>query len=161
APPPDAPSLDNGFHQLYNLDFQGAHKTFEAWESTHPNDLLGAASNAAAYLFAEFDCLHVLEFDVFTENEKLNNFVKLLDPAVKLALESEMAKADSIATDILSRSSEDGNALFAKMLSDGLRGDYAGLLEKRKVAALEFLKSSRMEAEKLIAIDPAYNDAYL
>jgi hypothetical protein len=157
----EAPSLDKGFHQMYNLDFQGAHKTFETWESVHPDDPLGAVSNAADYLFAEFDRLHILEFDVFTENEKLGNFDKLLDPAVKLAFESELAKADTIATDILAKSSSDCNALFARMLSDGLRGDYAGLLEKRKVAALEFLKSSRIEAERLIAIDPAYNDAYL
>jgi hypothetical protein len=80
---------------------------------------------------------------------------------VKLAFEGELAKADTIATGILARSSADCNALFARMLSDGLRADYAGLLEKRKVAALELLKSSRSAAEKLIAVDPGYNDAYL
>lgn len=154
-------SIDKGFHQMYNLDFPGAHKTFEAWEKMHPDDPLGAASNAAAYLFAEFDRLHILEFDVFTENQKLQDFEKLLDPAVKLAFESELAKADTTATAILDRSSDDCNALFARMLSDGLRADYAGLLEKRKVAALELLKSSRSSAEKLIAVDPGYNDAYL
>jgi hypothetical protein len=154
-------SIDKGFHEMYNLDFPGAHKTFEAWEKMHPDDPLGAASNAATYLFAEFDRLHILEFDVFTENQKLQDFEKLLDPAVKLAFESELAKADTIATAILARSSNDCNALFARMLSDGLRADYAGLLEKRKVAALEFLKSSRSAAEKLIAVDPEYNDAYL
>jgi hypothetical protein len=161
VPAESTESLDKGFHQLYNLDFRGAHKTFETWEKTHPDDPLGAASNAAAYLFAEFDRLHILEFDVFTENQKLQDLEKLLDPKVKLAFDSELAKADTIATTILARSSDDCNALFAKMLSDGLRADYAGLLEKRKVAALEFLKSSRSVAEKLIAIDPTYNDAYL
>jgi len=154
-------SLDRGFHQMYNLDFTGAHKTFENWEATHPEDPLGAASNAAAYLFGEFERLHILEFDVFTEDRKLDNFDKLLDPQVKAAFEAELAKADAIATKILEKAAENTNALFARMLTDGLRGDYAALLEKRKMAALDFLKSSRCTAEKLIAIDPSYADAYL
>jgi len=158
----DAPeSLDSGFHQMYNLDFAGAHKTFENWEATHPEDPLGAASNAAAYLFGEFERLHILEFDVFTEDRKLDNFDKLLDPQIKAAFEAELAKADAIATKILDKAAENTNALFARMLTDGLRGDYAALLEKRKMAALNFLKSSRCTAQKLLAIDPSYADAYL
>jgi len=146
---------------MYNLDFAGAHKTFENWEAKHPEDPLGPASNAAAYLFGEFERLHILEFDVFTEDRKLDNLDKLLHPQIKAAFEAELTKADDIATKILEKSAENTNVLFAKMLTDGLRGDYAGLLEKRKIAALNFLKSSRSTAEKLIAIDPSYADAYL
>src|SRR5215471_11747381 len=134
-------SLDRGFHQMYNLDFTGAHKTFENWEAAHPEDPLGAASNAAAYLFGEFERLHILEFDVFTDDRKLDNFDKLLDPQVKAAFEAELAKADAIATKILEKAAENTNALFAKTLTDGLRADYAALLQKRKVAALDSLKS--------------------
>src|SRR5262249_45022475 len=81
-------SLGQGFHQMYNLDFTGAHKTFENWEATHPEDPLGPASNAAAYLFAEFERLHILEFDVFTEDRKLDNLDKSLDPQIKAAFET-------------------------------------------------------------------------
>src|SRR5689334_24001539 len=56
-------SLDSGFHQMYNLDFAAAHKTFETWQVQHPNDPLGAASNPAAYLFSEFERLHILALD--------------------------------------------------------------------------------------------------
>jgi len=51
---------------MYNLDFDGAHQTFAAWERSHPDDPLGPVSNAAAYLFAEFDRLHILESELFT-----------------------------------------------------------------------------------------------
>jgi hypothetical protein len=155
-------SLEDGFQQMYNLDFPAAHKTFENWEALHPDDPMGAASNAAAYLFAEFDRLHVLEFDLFTDSEhtgKLNDLS--LDPAIKTAFESKLARVDELAKKILAQSSNDCNALFARTLADGLRADYAGLVEKRKLNALDFLKSSRSNAEKLIAIDPGYSDAYL
>jgi hypothetical protein len=147
---------------MYNLDFAAAHKTFEEWETLHPDDPLGAASNAAAYLFAEFERLHILEFDLFTDNRRIQNAEKrIADPANKSAFEAELAKADRIAEKTLSQSSEDRNALFAKSLTDGLRGNYAALVEDRKRDALGYLKSSRMAAEKLITIDPAYYDAYL
>lgn len=157
-----AGSLEVGFHQMYNLDFSAAHKTFEAWEEVHPDDPLGAASNAAAYLFAEFERLHILEFDLFTDNRRVENVAKQLpDPANKSAFESELAKADGIAAKLLAGSPADRNALFARSLADGLRGNYAALVEDRKRDALGYLKSSRTTAEKLIDIDPSYNDAYL
>src|SRR4051794_23985491 len=70
---PEPSSLETGFRQMYNLDFSAAHKTFEAWQELHPADPLGAASNAAAYLFAEFERLHILDLDVFTEKKKLED----------------------------------------------------------------------------------------
>ena len=163
APPSASPlTLETGFHQMYNLDFQAAHKTFESWEALHPDDPLGAASNAAAYLFSEFDRLHILEFDLFGDSHRTGNLDNVsLDPAARLAFEGEVARANEIATKILAQPSIDPNALFAKMFTDGLRADYAALVEKKKLNALEFLRSSRSTAEKLIALDPDYADAYL
>jgi hypothetical protein len=156
------PTLETGFRQMYNLDFEAAHHTFEAWEQLHPNDPLGAASNAAAYLFAEFERLRILDFELFTDNKKFEQQKKVEpDPGVRNAFERELAKADSIAKEILSHSSDDRDALFARVMTDGLRGNYAALIEKKNGAGLDFLKSSRSTAEKLLKIDPDYHDAYL
>jgi hypothetical protein len=158
----EAASLDDGFREMYNLNFAAAHKTFECWQETHPEDPLGPAANAAAYLFGEFERMHILELDLFTEAKKLEALNKLLpDPKIKAGFDSELAKADGLTQKILSDEPKDRDALFAKMLTDGLRGDYAALVEHQKSAGLNYLKSSRSTAEKLIAIDPAYNDAYL
>ena len=158
----DALSLDAGFRQMYNLEFAAAHKTFEAWQEQHPDDPLGAASNAAAYLFTEFDRLHILELSIFTDNRRLEERNKLNpDPQIKAAFDAQLSKADEIADKVLAQSSDDRNALFAKVLSDGLRADYKALVEKRMRDGLGFLKTSRTTAEKLISIDPTYHDAYL
>src|SRR5207253_2736233 len=158
----DPLSLNDGFRQMYNLNFQAAHKTFQNWQAVHPEDPLGAASNAVAYLFGEFERLHILEFDLFVQDrglEKADQFAP--DPDIKIAFDSELAKADGIASGVLAQSPSDRNALFAKTLIDGLRGTYAALVEKKKRDALNLLKASRLNAEKLLAIDPAYYDAYL
>jgi len=158
----DPNTIDAGFRHMYNLDFSSAHKTFETWQELHPEDPLGAASNAAAYLFSEFERLHVLDIDLFTDNQRFDKQDKLSpDPDIKLAFQRELAKADAISERILAQSPTDPDALFVRMLTDGLRGNYVGLVEKRKGDALDLLKSSRTVAEKLIAIDPDCTDAYL
>ena len=157
----DPMSLDTGFRHMYNLEFESAHKTFEAWQEQYPDDPMGAASNAAAYLFGEFERLRILELNLFIDNKKLDDLKIKPDPKVKVAFEAELAKADDIAERILTRSADDPNALFAKVLSDGLRGDYAALIAQQTRAGLNFLKSSRSLAEKLLAVDPDCHDAYL
>jgi hypothetical protein len=158
----DQESLETGFRYMYNLNFSAAHKTFEAWQHLHPEDPLGPAANACAYLFGEFERLHILELDLFTDNQKLDEAKRLSpDPDIKNAFEKELTKADELAGKILAQSKDDRDALFAKTLTDGLKGNYAALIAKQNHAALDFLKSSRSTAETLIKIDPAYYDAYL
>jgi hypothetical protein len=155
------PSLNVGFRYMYNLNFPWAHKTFEAWKQLHPDDPLGPAANAAAFLFAEFERLHILEIELFTDRDRLPLPKTVPDPVIKASFESELAKADRIAAEALVRSPEDPDALFARVLTDGLRGNYAALIEKQDGSGLSYLKSSRSTAQKLISIDPEYYDAYL
>jgi hypothetical protein len=158
---PQSP-LDSGYWQMYNLDFTAAHQTFHAYQQQHPEDPLGHVSNAAAYLFSEFDRLHVLEADLFTDDHQFERRSKLTpDPKIKDAFDKELALTDALAGSILQQHPNDENALFAEALANGLRGDYAALIEKRTVASLQYIKAARSLAEKLIAIDPTAYDAYL
>jgi hypothetical protein len=158
-----APSaLEFGYRQMYNLDFDAAHQTFAGWEGSHPQDPMGPVSNAAAYLFAEFARLHILESELFTDNAKFVNRQKPEpDAQVKTAFEAELQRAEQISDQILSRSPGDHAALFAKVMVGGLRGDYMAMVEKRNLAALGTIKNARALAEKLLSQDPSYYDAYL
>ena len=155
-------SLEVGYQQMYNLDFDAAHQTFTSWEHSHPEDPLGPVSNAAAYLFAEFDRLHILESELFTNDttfEKRQKFEP--DPKVRAAFEGELRRGENLSDQILSHTPQDAPALFAKVMVGGLRGDYMALVEKRNMAALSTIKTSRTLAERLLAQDPSYYDAYL
>lgn len=155
-------TLETGYRQMYNLDFDSAHATFKSWENSHPDDALGPVSNAAAYLFSEFNRLHILESELFTDDSRFAKRAKLApDPQVHAAFNRELAKADETAGRILSRSPRDANAMFAKVMANGLRGDYAAMIEKRNMAGLGYMKAGRLLAEKLLSIDPSYYDAYL
>ena len=89
--------LDLGYRNMYDLQFAKAHKTFAAWKQLHPEDPLGPVSDAAAYLFAEFDRLHILQSELFVENEKfLARDKQVPDAAAKRALEAELARGEQL-----------------------------------------------------------------
>lgn len=155
-------TLDAGYRQMYDLDFEAAHQTFGSWEQAHPQDPLGPVSNAAAYLFAEFERMHILESELFVDDAAFARRQKFTpDPRVQAAFEGELQKTERVAEQVLARSPEDRPAMFARVMVGGLRSDYLALVEKRNLAALNTIKGTRMLAEKLLAADPSYYDAYL
>lgn len=157
-----SPVLERGYQQMYDLNFAAAHNTFRDYQQTRPDDPLGYTSNAAAYLFSEFNRLHILESDLFTDDTRFEHRGKETpDAAVKSEFESELAKSDAAAGKMLAQNPDDANALFAQVLANGLRADYTALIEKRNLASLAYMKNGRIVAEKLLTIDPNCYDAYL
>jgi hypothetical protein len=159
---PPNPVIGRGYSQMYDLDFNQAHKTFAEWERDHPSDPLGPVSNAAAYLFAEFDRLNILHSEFFVDNSIFHRRPKVTpDPAVRQAFDQELTKSGDLSEKILSQMPDDPDALFAKILTLGLRADYQALIEHRDFDAMKVIKNSRATAEKLLMIQPNYYDAYL
>ena len=157
---------DNGLYagwlQMYDLKFDEAHRSFAAWKQSHPDDSLGPASNAAAYLFSELARLGALESELFVDDSRFKGRAKLRpDPANKKLFVEEIAQAVRLADAALQKSAADPNALFAKSLTFGLRADNAGLIEKQSFAALGYTKEGRVLAERLMQADPRASDAYL
>jgi hypothetical protein len=154
--------LDLGYRQMYNLEFERAHQSFAEWERSHPGDPLGSVSNAAALLYAEFDRLHILQAELFVDDNKFKKIRREKpDPALKQKFENELVRSSQLADRVLARSPKDANALFATTLRMGLRADYFALIEKRYLASLKEVKTGRAVSEKLLAISPKYYDAYL
>src|ERR1700728_1396219 len=162
ATAPQESELYAGWLKMYDLQFDEAHRVFAAWKQSHPDDSLGPASNAAAYLFSELARLGALESELFVDDSRFKDRAKLRpDPARKALFVQEIAQADRLADAALQRSGVDANALFVKSLTLGLRADNAGLIEKQLLAALSYTKESRVFAEKLVHTKPEAADAYL
>jgi hypothetical protein len=150
--------LDAGYRQMYNLQFAEAHLTFEQWQRQHPDDPMGYVSDAAAYLFSEFDRLHILQSEFFIHDDHFITDHKLTpDPALKLRFEAALATTRQLAA----LTPGDNNSRFASVLAGGLHSDYVGLIDKRYVAAWKEMKSSRVESERLLATDPGCYDAWV
>jgi hypothetical protein len=154
--------LETGFRQMYNLEFDQAHQTFHQWGDQHPDDPMAPASDAAAYLFAEFERLHILEIEFFMHDDAFLNRAKPVpDARLKQSFDADLAKTQQLADAVLARDPGNQNAQFANLMRLGLHSDYLAMIEKRYVASLSEVKAGRAIAEKLIAADPGYSDAYL
>ncbi len=150
-----------GWLKMYDLKFDEAHSAFAAWKQSHPDDSLGPASNAAAYLFSELARLGALESELFVDDSRFQGRAKLRpDPARNALFVQEIAQAERLADAALQRSRADSNALLVKSLTLGLRADNAALIEKQSLAALSYTKEARVFSERLLQAKPEAADAY-
>ena len=154
--------LDRGFGRLYDLDFTGAQREFEMWEKLNPDNPMGPVSEAAGVLFSEFDRLGVLEAQfyeddsIFAARKKYDS-----DPQKHSRFEQQLDRAETLAKARLSRDVRDSDALLAMTLSNGLRSDFAALIEKRNLVSLHYTKEATAWSQQLLAADPACYDAHL
>ncbi len=152
------PTLETGYRQMYNLQFDDAHRTFADWQRMHPDDPLGPASDAAAYLFTEFDRLHILQSEFFTHDAHFYTDHKLVpDASLKQRFDAALDKGISLA----GQKPGEANAQFAAVLCHGLRSNYMALIEKRYVSSFHEMKTARTMAEQLLGAHPDYYDAWL
>jgi hypothetical protein len=159
---PQVSLLDAGYRQMYNLEFDAAHRSFQQWMDKHPDDPMGPVSDAAAYLFAEFDRLHILQSEFFLHDDAFLHRAKPSpDPKLKQRFEAALERTRQVAGRILVREPRNENAQLATVFRLGLHADYLGLIEKKNLAALSEMKAGRKGAEILIAGDPNFGDAYL
>jgi BMFP domain-containing protein YqiC len=159
---PSEPLLDQGYNAMYDLRFDAAHKIFANYESARPGDPLGPVSDAAAYLFSEFDRLRILQSDLFINDKNyLSERKREPDPRTKAQFEQDLDKARRLAASEMQKPDAQANAMFAETLASGLQADYLALIERRDFAALSQIKKAREFAEKLLSSHPDYYDAYL
>jgi hypothetical protein len=157
-----APSLDQGFHLLYQLNFPEADQVFASWQQEHPGDPMGPAGEAAGLLFSEFERLGVLESQ-FYENDRAFDGRKKVEPdtGVRDRFDAAVDRTESQAQTRLNQNANDRDALFAMTLASGLKADYAALIEKHNLISLRFTREATRWARQLLTIDPKCYDAHL
>jgi hypothetical protein len=154
--------LDQGYKAMYNLAFPDAHRCFKDWERSHPRDPMGPVSDAAAYLYSEFDRLKILQSEFFVNDSAfLHRRTGTPDPVAKREFEAALRHSAQLADAILKQSPDDETALLATVFRLGLHADYTALIEKRYLASLDEVKQARTKAEYLLARHPGCYDAYL
>jgi hypothetical protein len=162
AEPLNVPELEAGFHLLYELKPAEAHEQFEAWQKSHPEDPLGSASEAAAYLFEECYRQGVLTSEFFLDDKRFLGKIPLKpDPELRAGFFAADKQAQDLAQLRLKTNPDDPNALFAMTLSLGMQANYASLIDKRQLDSLKKIREADVYAKKLLVVAPDADDAYL
>jgi hypothetical protein len=147
---------------MYNLRFEDAHRALATYQAAHPQDPLGPVSDAAACLFSEFERLHILESQFFTDdNAVVNGGKRRPDPAIRARFEEDLKASDQLSDAELHNPGEHANAMFAATMRLGLDADYLALIDGRNLAALGEMKKARQMAQQLLSEDPKSYDAYI
>jgi hypothetical protein len=154
--------LNDGYHALYNLDFVSAHVHFQQWMTAHPEDPLGPASDAAAFIFTEFDRLGVLDIELFSDDDRFTSRVRpAIDPALKQGFNDRIAQSERLADAALQRNPKDANALYCKAVTAGMQADWASLIDRHEYGAYKFSELASKYAKEALAINPTLYDANL
>lgn len=157
-----ADDLERGYSDMYNLDFQAAHTSFRLWMVQHPDAPIGPVSDAAAYLFAEFDRLGVLDIELFSDDERFQNRARAApNPAMRKLFDERTHQAELLAVQGLRKNPHDAELLYARALLCGLRSDYAALIDKSNFTALGWTKQASKYASEALRIKPDLYDAHL
>src|SRR5208282_2888790 len=118
-------------------------REFESWEKLNPENPMGPVSEAAGVLFSEFNRLGVLEAQFFQDDSIFAARKKYeADPQQRARFERQLARAEDLAKSRLSRDAHDRDALLAMTLANGLRSDFAALIEKRNLASLHYTREA-------------------
>jgi hypothetical protein len=154
--------LDDGYRDMYNLRFLDAHIKFQDWMKAHPEDPMGPVSDAAAWLFSEFERLHIIDVQLFANQSRFDSRSALSpDPNVHKAFDDRLNQASGLADAALKKNSRDARALYVKTLVSGMRSDYALMIDKRDLNALNYSKEASAWSKQALAADPHMYDAYL
>jgi hypothetical protein len=144
------------------LKLEEAHRQFEAWQKSHPEDPLGSAFDAAAYLFEECSRQGVLTSEFFLDDKRFLGKIPLKpDPELRAAFFAAVKKAQDLAQVRLKTNPDDRNALFAMALSVGFQADYASLIDKEQRDSLRMIRLADTYSKKLLVVAPDAADAYL
>ncbi len=156
------PELQAGFRLLYELKPEEARNHFEAWQKSHPEDPLGSASEAAAYMFEECYREGVLTSDFFLDDKRFLGKIPLKpDPTLRAAFFAADKHAQDLAQLRLKTNPNDANALFAISMSVGMEADYASLIDKHQLDSLKKIREADVYAKRLLVVAPDAADAYL
>lgn len=154
--------LNDGYYAMYNLEFDSAHNHFHQWMTAHPEDCLGPGSDAAAYMFSEFEILGVLDIELFADDSRFMSRARpSVDPTLKQNFIARITQAQNLADAALKRNPKDSNALYCKAIASGMQGDWASLIDRQEYGAYRYSEMASKYAKQVLAVDPTLYDANL
>jgi len=154
--------LESGFRKLYEFRFEEARGDFHRWQKENPTDPMGPTSEAASFLFEEFQRNGVLTSEFFLDDDKLLQGISgKPDAALGKGFFAAIERGRKLTEALLKKSPRDPEALYAEALLIGMTGNYRALIERKHWEGVRLTEKAEGLAEKVLALRPDWGDAYL
>lgn len=156
-------TLDAAIKRMYDFNFSASQEILTRYIEKHPQEPLPYAFRASAYLFYELDRMSILESEFFTDDNRIAEKKKKIepDPLVRTKFLAAVKDTETRAEAALKADPKDRQALFAMCIAQGVATDYMAFVEKRQIASISVAKRSNGYAQRLMKLDPKFYDAYL
>ena len=148
---PSAQLLENGYRHLYELNFDAGRKDFLAYQKMRPEDPLGKASEAASYLFEQFNTKGVLTSEFFLSDDK---FLGGVDGSASQNKNEAFLKANNAAREQakarIKTNPKDMQGLLVLTITDGMESDYDALIIKKQLDGLTMMRHAEADRKSVV-----------
>lgn len=148
-----------GFQHFYNMDYDKAIREFEIAAEQHADDPFAVNHLASGVLWKELYRIGALDSELYAKDEFLDSRHLPPDPNVRKRLKELLDRSQLLAETRLKTDPNDIDALYARGVSKGMRATYMGMVENSWFGALRSTIGARRDHERVLELDPNYNDA--
>lgn len=150
-----------GFDALYNLDYEGARKRFNAITAAFPDHPAGPQFLAATLWAEELNGSRRLQASLYSSDAFFNAKEDKPDPNMVQRFRELTRTATRLAKARLKREKTDIEALYFLGATEGLKAAFAAAVERRFMGALGDSSNSVDRHREVIRLDPNFHDAEL
>lgn len=153
------PDTRAGFQHFYNMEYDKAIRQFEIAVEQHPDDPFAVNHLASGVLWKELYRIGALDSELYAKDEFLDSRHLPPDPNVRTRLKELLDRSQLLAEARLKNNPNDVDAIYARGVSKGMRATYMGMVENSWFGALRSTIGARRDHERVLELDPNYNDA--
>ena len=156
---PDDANTRSGFEHLYNLEYDQAVREFELALKARPDDPFTTNHLLSGVLFRELYRIGALDTELYAKNGFLTSKQFPIDPKIREQIKGLIERALQLEEARLKVNPNDVEALWARGVTRATKSLYIGLVEKAWFAALRNAVGARRDHERVLELDPKFNDA--
>lgn len=148
-----------GFEDFYNMEYDRSIHEFEQVVQAHPDDPFAINHLITGVMWKELYRIGALDSELYAKDSFLTSQQFPPDPKVRARLRELLDRAQVLEEARLQQNPNDVDALYARGTTKGIRSTYMGLVEKSWLGALRNALAARRDHERVLQLDPGYQDA--
>ena len=153
------PLTREGFDHFYNMEYDQAIADFEKVVAAHPDDPYAVNHLLTGVLFRELYHIGALDTELYAKDSFLTSKQFPINSITRSHIQDLMTRATQLSEDRLKKNPNDLEALYSRGVTRGMRSTYIGLVDKAWFAALRSAVGARRDHERVLELDPNYQDA--